>query len=130
MSDEINDALAATDWQARAEAAERLLADVTYKSNDSLKRAELAVEAVRAGMVDLDGLKLIDMTALSLDEKGAVPDAAAIITKLKRSKPWLFGSASSSSTSAAPRAESPKQRHAREMSEDEWRAARAALLKK
>ena len=130
MSDEINDASAATDWQARAEAAERLLADVTYKSNDSLKRAELAVEAVRAGMVDLDGLKLIDMTALSLDEKGAVPDAAAIINKLKRSKPWLFGSASSSSTSAAPRAESPKQRHAREMSEDEWRAARAALLKK
>ena len=130
MSDDTNDSSAVTDWQARAEAAERLLADVTYKSNDSLKRAELAVEAVRAGMIDLDGLKLLDMAALSLDEKGAVPDAAGIISKLKRSKPWLFGSASSSSTSAAPRAESPKQRHAREMSEEEWRAARAALLKK
>lgn len=130
MSDETNDVPPETDWQARAEAAERLLADVTYKSNDSLKRAELAVEAVRAGMIDLDGLKLVDTASLLMDENGAVPDPAAIISKLKRAKPWLFGTASSSSTSAAPRAETPKQRHAREMSEAEWRAARAALLRK
>jgi hypothetical protein len=130
MNDETNDTSPEVDWQARAEAAERLLADVTYKSNDSLKRAELAVEAVRAGMIDLDGLKLVDTATLLLDENGAVPDAATVISKLKRTKPWLFGAASSSSPSAAPRAETPKQRHAREMSEAEWRAARAALLRK
>lgn len=130
MSDETNDTPPEIDWQARAEAAERLLVDVTYKSNDSLKRAELAVEAVRAGMVDLDGLKLVDTAALSVDENGGVVDAAGVIAKLKRAKPWLFGGASSSSALAAPRAEAPRHRHAREMSEEEWRAARAALLRK
>lgn len=130
MNDETNDTPQDIDWQARAEAAERLLVDVTYKSNDSLKRAELAVEAVRAGMVDLDGLKLIDTASLSMDENGSVADAASVIGKLKRAKPWLFGGVSSSSSSPAPKAEAPRHRHAREMSEEEWRAARAALLRR
>lgn len=130
MNDETNGTPQEIDWQARAEAAERLLVDVTYKSNDSLKRAELAVEAVRAGMVDLDGLKLVDTAALAVDENGNVADATSVIGKLKRAKPWLFGGVSSSSSSAAPKAEAPRHRHAREMNEEEWRAARAALLRK
>lgn len=131
MSDENNnEVLIEADWQMRAEAAERALAEAVGRTEALLKRAELKVEAVKAGMVDLDGLQLIDPATVTLNENGEVADAASIMTKLKRAKPWLFGSASSSSTAQVPRAEVPRQRDAREMNEEEWRAARAALLRR
>lgn len=131
MSDETNSEVTAeADWQTRAETAERALAEASSKAELLLKRAELKVEAVKAGMVDLDGLKLIDPAGVTLDENGEIVDAPSIMAKLKRAKPWLFGRASSSSTAGVPRAESPRQRDAREMSEEEWRAARAALLRR
>jgi hypothetical protein len=129
MSDETNDEmLTEADWKTRAEAAERALAEATGRAEALLKRAELKIEAVKAGMVDLDGLQLIDPAAVTLNENGEVVNATSIMSKLKRAKPWLFGGASSSSIAQVPRAETPRQRDAREMSEEEWRSARAALL--
>jgi hypothetical protein len=129
MTDETEGPL--EDWQARAETAEAALADSQAKANERLIRAELKAEAVRAGMIDLDGLKLIDPGEISLDQKGEVADAAAILAKLKRAKPWLFGNAASSSAAAnPPRPEPPRMRHASELSHEEWLAARAALLRR
>ena len=128
--DSVDDGAAPDDWQARAEAAERALGQIQRESAEKLKRAELKIEAVRAGMVDLDGLKLIDLDRVMFGEDGGVADAPAIMTRLKREKPWLFGAASSSSTAGVPRAESPRARHARELNEAEWRAARAELLRR
>jgi hypothetical protein len=117
------------DWRARAEAAEAALAREQHKAAELIKRAELKIAAIRAGMIDLDGLKLIDFDRVELADDGAVPNAAAIIDDLRKSKAWLFGSLSSSSVAAAPRAQAPRARHAREMSEAEWRAARATLIR-
>lgn len=131
MSDEgVDDGAVPDDWQARAEAAERALGDVRRESGEKLKRAELKIEAVRAGMVDLDGLKLIDLDRVAVAEDGSVVDAGAIMVRLKRDKPWLFGASSSSSTAKAPRAEPARAQNARELSVDEWRAARAELLRR
>ena len=119
------------DWQARAENAEAALADSQAKANERLIRAELKAEAVRAGMIDLDGLKLIDLTEVDLTQNGEVADAATILAKLKRAKPWLFGNVASSSAAAnPPRPEPPRTRHARELSHEEWLAARAAMLRR
>jgi hypothetical protein len=118
------------DWQSRAEAAEHALGQMQREHVEKLKRAELKIEAVRSGMVDLDGLKLVDFDKVVLAEDGSVPEAAAVMAKLKRDKPWLFGAASSSSTAAVPRAEPARARHARELSEAEWRAARADMLRR
>ncbi len=90
------------DWQARAENAEAALADSQAKANERLIRAELKAEAVRAGMIDLDGLKLIDLADVGLNQNGEVADAATIFAKLKRAKPWLFGNVASSSAAANP----------------------------
>lgn len=125
-----DDDVPADDWQARALAAEQALDTMHREQAEKLKRAELKIEAVRAGMVDLDGLKLIDLDGVTLSDDGAVGDAAAIMDRLKRDKPWLFGKASSSSTAPVPKAEPARARHARELSEDEWREARAALLRR
>ena len=128
MSDEI---AASESWQQRAETAEAALERAQAEAAARIIRAELKAEAVKAGMVDLDGLKLIDPGELRMNEDGEVADAPAVLAKLKRAKPWLFGAGKSSSAAAnAPRPEPPRQRMATEMSRDEWLSARAALLKR
>lgn len=118
-------------WQARAETAEAALSRTQAEAEARLVRAELKVEALRAGMVDLDGLKLIDVSEVRLNDQGDVVDGGAIVAKLKRAKPWLFGAAGSSSAAAnPPRPEPPRTRHANELSHEEWLAARAALLRR
>lgn len=115
----------------RAEALERQLAEVQRQTETRIIHAELKAEAVRAGIVDADGLKLIDLSAARLNDAGEVEGAAALVADLKRSKPWLFGgSVSTSSAAAPPPAQPPRQKSAVEMTEDEWRAARAALLQR
>ena len=64
--------------------------------------ANLRTEAVRAGMVDLDGLKLIDLSAVRLGNDDKVIGGRKLMDDLRRNKPWLFGVTSSSSAAVAP----------------------------
>jgi hypothetical protein len=135
MTDEFNDT---ENWQIRAErAAERAelaeaaLSRLQAEAGAKLIRAELKAEAVKAGMVDLDGLKLIDAGEVQVNEAGEVMDAGALLGRLKKAKPWLFGGGVSSSAAAnPPRPEPPRTRHANELSHEEWVQARAALLRR
>ncbi len=92
-----------------------------------LVQAELRTEALRAGMVDLDGVRMIDPGAIRLTEAGGLEGGAALMTRLRQDKPWLFGRGSSSSGAAAP---SAAPRSAMDMGVDEWRAARAELVRR
>ncbi len=116
--------------KAHAEALERQLHEAEVQSVARLREAELKAEAVRAGIVDLDGLKLLDASALAAKTGTAQDDAAHVIAKLRRDKPWLFSAASSSSTATVPQAAPMKRKLATEMSVEEWRAARAELLRR
>ena len=124
-SDDTPDAL-----RARAEALERKLHEAMTNHAAELIRAELKAEAVRAGMVDMDGLKLVDPAGLALGEDGEVVGARDLMTKMRRLKPWLFGGGSSSSSAQPPPATSAEPKRAVDMSYDEWRSARAAILKR
>jgi len=115
---------------ARAEAAERALTTLQAETESRLIRAELKAEAIRAGIVDLDGLKLLDPAAAKLNDAGEVENAPTLLANLKREKPWLFAGQSSSSTAAPPPAASAQAKKATEMTDAEYRAARAALLKR
>ena len=119
----------ADELRARAESLEQQLAELLQKSNARLIRAELKAEAVRTGMIDLDGLRLLDISSVKLDDTGEVNDAPQIMAQFKKAKPWLFGLPSSSSSANAPPAQAPRQKLATEMSDVEYRVARAALLK-
>ena len=55
-----NDPPDADSLRLRAEALERQLQEAMATHQAAMVRAELKAEAVRAGMVDLDGLKLVD----------------------------------------------------------------------
>ena len=115
--------------RARAEALERKLAETEQQARDRVVRAELKVAAIRAGIVDLDGLRLLDLKDLELTPEGEVANAAQLMAQLRRAKPWLFGAGSSSSPSSPPPAQPPRPKLATEMTDDEYRAARAAILK-
>jgi hypothetical protein len=130
MTDDLSDTTQPADPSARAAELERRLAEVEATAHERIVRAELKAEAVRAGMVDLDGLKLLDASRVKVGENGEVEGAASLMRELRRAKPWLFGGASSSSTAGAPAAQPPKPRLATEMNFDEWQKARADLLKR
>jgi hypothetical protein len=92
--------------------------------------ANLKTEAVRAGMVDMDGLKLISLADAQLSADDSVVGGRAIIDELRRNKPWLFGTSSSSSVAEAPAAKPPRQKTALEMTDEEYLTARAALTRR
>jgi len=91
--------------------------------------ANLRTEAVRAGMVDLDGLKLIDMSAVRLDNDDKIVGGRKLMDDLRRNKPWLFAVTSSSSAAAAPASQPVRPKTALEMTDAEYTAARAAVTK-
>jgi hypothetical protein len=112
------------------------LADVTEGlrqqlalANQRLIQSELRTHAVRAGIIDLDGLKLLDASALQLDADGNLPDASAALATLKRDKPWLFARPNSSHPAPPPAPEPPKTRMAKDMTHEEWQAARSRLIR-
>ena len=98
-------------------------------ANARLVQAELKAHAIGAGIIDLDCLKMLDASNLKLDEQGNLPDAQAALVNLKRDKPWLFANPNSSQPVAAPKAEPPKTRMAKDMTYPEWQAARERLIK-
>ena len=116
----------------RVAALEQRLAEMQEAHRTALLGVALRTEALRAGMIDLDGLKLVDSSGLTLDDNGEVVGGTALMSTMKRAKPWLFGggSASSSSAATAPPAQQPRQRRATDMTHDEWQAARAELLRR
>lgn len=119
----------AVELRAHAEALQRQLAEIEQEARARIMHAELKVEAVRAGIIDLDGLKLLDLKDARLAADGNPTNAAELVAQLRRAKPWLFASPSSSSPASVPPAQTPRQKLATEMSDAEYRAARAAILK-
>lgn len=94
-----------------------------------LTRAELRAEAMRAGIVDLDGLKLLNTDAISIGPDGTPTDIKTHIAKFKQAKPWLFGGNSTTTTASAPASQPFKARSAMDMSDDEYNAARAFVTR-
>jgi len=114
----------------RTRQLEQELASARKEADEQLTLAGLRTEAVRAGMIDLDGLKLLDRAAVKLGNDRQVVNGAELMQDLRERKPWLFARASSSSPADAPSSRPPRPRLATEMSHDEYVAARAAILKR
>jgi len=106
------------------------LRETQLTADRRLIHAELKSEALRNGIVDLDGLKLIDPQDVTVDENGTVTGAAAVISRLQRDKPWLLSTGNSSSLATAPPSTPSRTKLATEMTLDEWRAARIELLRR
>jgi len=118
------------DLLARLDKLERDSQETRRLSEKRVVLAELKVEAMRANMIDLDGLQFLDMSQVRLSEDGGVADGTELISRLKRAKPWLFSNPSSSSTARVPPSGPARQKLAKDMSEEEYRIARANIVKR
>lgn len=109
---------AAQDAEVKAKAAQDA-------ANDRILRSELKAAAVKNGMIDLDGLKLADLSKVALKEDGTVDGADALFEGLKKDKPYLFGSTQNSSPPGSPPpAKPPTAKKATEMTDAEYAEAR------
>ena len=120
------------DESAPSDQTDKLSEELTKLKNEFQSRlvtANLRTEAVRAGMVDLDGLKLVDLSGVQLDDNDKIVGGRKLMEELRRNKPWLFATASSSSVSVAPSSQPVRQKTALEMTDDEYAAARQAVIK-
>lgn len=83
-------------------AAEELIAQSKKDADARVIRAELKAAALRAGLIDVDALKLIDTSKLTLNADGEVDGIDALLTDLQKNKAYLFQAPRSSSTSRTP----------------------------
>ncbi|MDB6104053.1 MAG: hypothetical protein JWO52_4052 [Gammaproteobacteria bacterium] len=108
-------------------AADTKVKDANTAAEQRIIRAELKAEALKAGMVDLDGLKLADLTKVKINDKGEIEGAEALMTELKKAKPYLFGTVSTSSTAPVPPVDKTAPKLVKDMTPEERAKARAAL---
>lgn len=66
--------------RARAAELEQQVQSLAAQARGNLLMAELKTEVLRAGMVDLDGLKLLDTSGLTVSDQGHVVGSAAGVT--------------------------------------------------
>lgn len=107
---------------------EALVADSKKQSDAQRVDTELRAQATKAGAKDVDDLlKLIDKSTTTIDDKGNVVGADKAIEEFKKTKPHLFGVASSSSSKAeTPPATDPgTAKKASDMTKEEYEAARS-----
>jgi hypothetical protein len=113
-----------------AKDADDRVAAANSAADQRVIRAELKAAALKAGMVDLDGLKLADLSGVKLNaETGEVEGAEALMEALKKSKPYLFGATGTSTPGNPPQPKNPEAKKATEMNDEEYQQAKAALLR-
>lgn len=109
--------------KASTEAQEKITA-AQKAAEERIIRAELKAAALKAGMHDLDGLKLADFSKVKLNpETGEVEGADELMAAMKEAKPYLFGeSRSTTNPEKTPPKTPPTGKTAQEMTPEEWAA--------
>jgi hypothetical protein len=121
------EAAEAATTKANEEATQRAT-QAEQRANERVIRAELRTAAVKAGMIDLDGLKLADLSAVKINADGEVEGADALMEGLKTAKPYLFGQPGTapkhtSNPNPPPNPTPTAKKRAVEMTDEEFDAA-------
>lgn len=95
-------------------------------------RYALHAAAKAAGLVDMDGLKLLETSTVKVGDDGEVTIPADFFSKAKESKPWLFGQAATTTTSSTPppKPADTSAKKASEMTDAEYAAAKAEMTRR
>lgn len=109
-------------------ALETAQVEADKKAEQRVMRAELKAEAVKLGMIDLDGLAFLDYSSVKFDEKGELTGGADALSKLKEAKPHLFGEVGkTTSTSKVPPKKDNEPVDARKLSPKEYAELKASM---
>jgi hypothetical protein len=115
------------DLTGRATAAETAAQEARTKAQERARAADLRVAASEAGLRDIDALKLLDPASLKLNDDGDVTNAGEALAAMKAAKPYLFGSASTSSPHLPPSNDPAPVKRAMDMTPAERLAGAKAL---
>lgn len=123
--------LAARDEKVAA--AERTAVEAGERTTHALRDAALKLAAKDAGIVDLDGLKLLDTSAVKVGDDGTVAIPDKFFEKAKELKPYLFTqtgaqTGNTASTAKPPSAAATAPKQALAMTDAEYAAARSAAI--
>ena len=114
-------------FKTKATEYESRLTEFQTTHQTELARTRLEAKAIAEGIIDPAALVLLDTSNLVV-ENGRFKDEAAVIEKFKADKPAFFGSLSTSSTAKTPGIqENTGQKHAKDMTPAEWKAAQRRL---
>lgn len=115
-----------------SEEADAKITAADAAANQRIIRAELKAAALKAGMVDVDGLKLADLSTVKLNaDTGEVEGAEALMEALKKSKPYLFSNGSTTtSTDPKPKPKADEPVDVTKMSAEEYTKHKQALIRK
>lgn len=119
-------------WQLKAKEMEAVAAQArdelraTRTAADArILQAEMKALAVRAGMVDPDGVKLLDLSSVHINAAGEVVGGDDAIAVARTARPWLFANARTGNPERPPRPHDPHETaDARRMTEGEYAVAR------
>jgi|GEM_PF-3723499 len=117
----------AKDAEARAQQAqqdaEAQIAEANRTAQTRIVRSELRAEALKAGLLDADDLKLTDVSQLSVNGDGEVIGVIELVKALKQAKPYLFSrNASTSQVAPTPGKTAAKTFDARQATSEELAA--------
>ena len=119
--------------KARADAAEAARdaakAEAETAAQQKVMRAELKYVAAKHGLVDMDALNLLDLSTVKFDDKGNLVGADELFEATKKSKPYLFGTTNTSSTSKTPPPNGNEPKDVRKAKTEDYEAEKAAYLK-
>lgn len=106
-------------------------AEVKKEADERLLRAEVRAALKAENVIDAsDAMKLLDLSALKLDENGEVIGLDDLIKKAKEGKAYLFKAASTSHEGRPPKPGDAKAKTASEMTDAEADAELAQLIKR
>lgn len=106
------------------------LAELTNQTKEQVKAAKLEALAIKEGLVDVDGLKLLDLSKIVQKDDGTFEGVEDVFKAAKESKPYLFGEkpTHSSPPGKPPKPGDPKPLDARALSAEEYVREKAKLL--
>jgi hypothetical protein len=129
-------------WQKRhKKAAEQLdklkqetqqrLTQTQQAARERIIRAEMKALALKAGLRDLDCLKLADTSKVTLNEDDTLAGAEDALAALKASKPFLFGESVSHSSQpeSSPTPKSAEPTDVSRLPLDEYEQSKATYLR-
>lgn len=102
---------------------------ISADQKEEKKLAAVKILALKEGLVDEDGLKLADLSKITLEADGSLKGATEVIAALKESKAYLFGKPGNSSIpfkKPKPGDETPVD--ASTMSDADYEKAKANML--
>lgn len=126
-------------WRTKAEGLEKQLKQVQEDSDkkvvdadtkakaahtsaqERIIRAELKALAVAEGIVDVEGLKLADLSKVKLNEDGELEGGSELIKDLKEKKAYLFGEKKSTTNpEGMPKNKTNEKNDVTKMSREEY----------